>query len=1184
MLPTKSKLPGVSSSLLVCLCVIVLLLQQSTAVVTEMAARVEPVQITPGTSVRAEVTAGAGAVFKITAGKATLLRFSLDKGDLALITTVYGPASAKLIEHVSEEFEGVELSVPADSGGTYTIEIQSREKVDKPRPFELRVESLTPLTPEGWNDSEARKAMATATVLRAQWTDATIRQSLAEYDRATLVWTSLADFSGASQAALRSGDGYFLFSEYAEALKRYQSAATLAAKARDRVGEAKALTRLGRLYSYTGKNDLAEKQLTKAVHVLGPVGANTSTNFKNAYGETLSTMAEVTYAKGNMIKSSEQFAGALEFLQGDRKREAKVHLFAGYIAGGVGVPEKAIPEISRALDLYVATNDKAGEGLALTTLGLSHTFQGKPDHAIELHDKAIKVFQMIGDRHSEAIAFNAVAQVYETLQEYATALTYYEKALQIFHDRGALEFEAGTTFKVARMHRLMKHFDQALTFYERSLQLSRSAKKQRTEINALLDVAIVYAHQNRIEEALQLYRRVQKFYEGIGDRRGQAVALNAQGDFLLQNGKKKEAADTFRRALMLSEESTDKGVLIDTLYKVARAERALGRLEDALSTINRSLKAIEDLRENVGSPEFRTSYFSGVRKNYELCINVLMDLHRMRPGEGFDDQAFVRSEQSRARLLVDLVREAGADLRQDAPKELVIRERELKGLIQKHAQYQMVVKLNRKNPSEIAEVEDQIVKLNSEYQQIQAKLRVQNPRALSLAQLEPLTLKQVQDELRGDDLLLEFSFGEDRSHLWAVTTKSFQSFELPARKEIEDVAVELYKSVTARQQTNDAIDTTTYHEKIEESDELFKQKAGTLSDMLFSQVATQLGTKRLVLVTEGALQLVPFEALPVPGAQKSPNWLISDHEIVQLPSIATLRAIRAIERNDPDAAKRIAAVIADPVFTRNDDRVQGSSLSPATASAAPDANRHEFAQRALERLRSSSGPSRLTHASEEADAIAAAAPRGTTTVAKGFDATRETAMSAHLSGYQILHFATHGHLDNEHPELSGIVLTMVDKNGVEKNGVMPLHDIYSLDLSAELTVLSACQTALGKDIHGEGLVGLAHSFISAGSRSVVASLWKVDDQATATLMAHLYQSMLQNGMSPAAALRAAKLKVMQDKRWNAPYFWAGFVIQGEYTNHIAVENNTWRHLGVVVLLSLLLVSSVPLILRSRRKV
>ena len=437
--------------------------------------------------------------------------------------------------------------------------------------------------------------------------------------------------------------------------------------------------------------------------------------------------------------------------------------------------------------------------------------------------------------------------------------------------------------------------------------------------------------------------------------------------------------------------------------------------------------------------------------------------------------------------------------------------------------------------------------------------------ARPLAQYEPLSLQQIQKELRQDDILLEFSLGYERSHLWMVTPDTFQYFELPDRKTIEDLSIEVYKLVTRRHEQDG---------QAQSGESNVLQSAFKLSRMLFGQVASQLGNKRLVLVTQGELQLVPFDALPAPFApvesNESPKWLILDHEIDQLPSIATLRAIRASEKKNRDASDKIAAVIADPVYTTSDTRVQRSSRAPAVASAATDEDQPESAQRALEGLRN--GSARLTHSSEEADAIANAAPRGTTMIARGFEATRETAMNARLGEYQIVHFATHGFLDSEHPELSGIVLTMVDKNGVQKNGVMPLHDIYNMELSAELTVLSACQTALGKDVKGEGLVGLTHSFISAGSKSVVASLWKVDDRATAALMADLYQSMLQKGMSPAAALRAAKLKVMQDTRWSAPYYWAGFVVQGEYTNHITIETNSRRYLRVIALLSLLLIS------------
>jgi len=155
--------------------------------------------------------------------------------------------------------------------------------------------------------------------------------------------------------------------------------------------------------------------------------------------------------------------------------------------------------------------------------------------------------------------------------------------------------------------------------------------------------------------------------------------------------------------------------------------------------------------------------------------------------------------------------------------------------------------------------------------------------------------------------------------------------------------------------------------------------------------------------------------------------------------------------------------------------------------------------------------------------------------------------------------------------LSGIVLTRVDRNGALTNGLMPLHDIYSLNLSAELTVLSACQTALGKEIKGEGLVGLAHGFMAAGSKSVVASLWKVDDGATAVLMAHFYEAMLQQDMPPAAALRSAKLKMMREKGRSEPYYWAGFVLQGEYANQIAADYHPWLRPRLILLFLLILI-------------
>jgi CHAT domain-containing protein len=176
----------------------------------------------------------------------------------------------------------------------------------------------------------------------------------------------------------------------------------------------------------------------------------------------------------------------------------------------------------------------------------------------------------------------------------------------------------------------------------------------------------------------------------------------------------------------------------------------------------------------------------------------------------------------------------------------------------------------------------------------------------------------------------------------------------------------------------------------------------------------------------------------------------------------------------------------------------------------------------------------------------ALAAKGAGLKAVDFDANRATATNTDLSQYRIVHFATHGLLNSQHPELSGVVLSLLDEQAQPQDGFLRAHEIYNLNLPAELVVLSGCKTGLGKEIKGEGLVGLTRGFMYAGAARVVVSLWDVNDVATAELMKRFYQKMLAEGQRPAAALRAAQVAMWKEKRWQAPYYWAAFVLQGEW--------------------------------------
>ncbi|MGB8507576.1 MAG: CHAT domain-containing protein, partial [Pyrinomonadaceae bacterium] len=177
--------------------------------------------------------------------------------------------------------------------------------------------------------------------------------------------------------------------------------------------------------------------------------------------------------------------------------------------------------------------------------------------------------------------------------------------------------------------------------------------------------------------------------------------------------------------------------------------------------------------------------------------------------------------------------------------------------------------------------------------------------------------------------------------------------------------------------------------------------------------------------------------------------------------------------------------------------------------------------------------------------IEALTPPGERAVATGFDANLSRVTGGELADFRVIHFATHGLFNDDRPELSGLVLSRVDESGRGRESFLKASDIYDLRLNADLIVLSACRTGLGRHVNGEGLLGITRAFMYAGSRSVVASLWKVNDEATAKLMEQFYGAMFRDGLPPSAALRKAKEAVRSQGRWRSPYYWAGFVMQGE---------------------------------------
>jgi CHAT domain-containing protein len=373
-------------------------------------------------------------------------------------------------------------------------------------------------------------------------------------------------------------------------------------------------------------------------------------------------------------------------------------------------------------------------------------------------------------------------------------------------------------------------------------------------------------------------------------------------------------------------------------------------------------------------------------------------------------------------------------------------------------------------------------------------------------------------------------------YLWAVTRSRILVRKLPAKERIETAARKLYTLLATGERRKGETEKERY-DRIRRTDGEYWRTAATLSETLLGEAVRNLDVDRLVVVGDGALNRIPFSALPRPEGAPAvqPRPMVTRYEIVRLPSVAIWKALAGRRRASP-AEKRLA-VLADPVVDEGDPRLPSRARATSVPAASPFTALRGVPP-AISRM------PRLLATREEANRILNLVPEKEGLGALGFDANLSLVASGVLADYEVVHFATHGVVNSEHPELSGIVLSLFGPEGNREKGFLRLHDIYDLELPVRLVVLSACSTGLGKEIRGEGLVGLVGGFLSSGTQGVIASYWDVEDEATAELMTRFYRHLFVEGLSPPKSLQMAQGAMWSEKRWISPEFWGAFEFQG----------------------------------------
>jgi CHAT domain-containing protein/cytochrome c-type biogenesis protein CcmH/NrfG len=840
--------------------------------------------------------------------------------------------------------------------------------------------------------------------------------------------------------------------------------------------------------------------------------------------EVFREIGQLCYRVGNnekALKSFNLYRQFYEQLGTDRAAIGLIRIGEDY--ADLGDAKKAFEFFNEARKVYQKAGFIEGELNTLRTIGKTYLYLNKYQQSLEFFDRILVLSREIGDRQRMGTTLFDLGSVYMQLGDWEKALDVYNRSLEIYQEiEGEYSKKIDLYTQIAAVYQQLENFQKALEFYQKSVGLSRQSTSNLQLHSNLRKIGKLYAELGELEKALEAFDGALNLNE-----HSRFYLYTDLGQVYSQLGDSSRALALFQKSLQVYNNHSSENKA-GNWFGIAQIERNNGNFEEALTSIETALKLIEEQRMTRVSPEERQNFFASKQEYYEFYIDLLMELQEKNPSKGYNMRAFEIAERSKARSLLDLLAEAEIDINKGIDPELAIAERQLQEELDAIERRRVTLYNSDYTSEQAAAIEMERQYLLQKYQELQTKIRKVSPSYADLTQPQPLTTTEIQEKAIDDDtLLLHYFLGEKRSFLWAVGREGITSYQLPPKAEIEE-AVETFRKYLL-QSFSDPI--------------ILAKSSGIVYEMLLNPVAEAIGDRRLSIVADGILNYLPFSAISLPDPSGNHMYLplAIEREIVNLPSASTLAILRR-ETQDRNPAPKTIAIFADPVFNPDDKRLETPSLIAQN-------DRNNWEQYTLDRATRQTDIgnwTRLPGTRREAEAILALVEPSQRSYAVDFGANRTAATDPQLRDYQILHFATHGLLNNVNPNLSGILLSMFDKRGNFRNGFLRLNDVFNLDLQADLVVLSACQTGLGKPVRGEGLVGLTRGFMYAGAPRVIVSLWNVDDVATAEMMSRFYRLMFVEKLSPTAALRAAQLEMQRETEWKLPYYWAAFTLQGDW--------------------------------------
>ena len=849
----------------------------------------------------------------------------------------------------------------------------------------------------------------------------------------------------------------------------------------------------------------------------------------NEEWRTLSSIGHLYRGLNEHQKAREYFEQLLLVTRaaGDRVGEGWATSGLSWVYGNLGETQKTLEYLSAALAIFREAGDKQGEVAMLNQIGMTY-YYGFEEYqkALEFLTQGFSLAQSTGYRWGEANALYWLGVVYWTVGEYQESLDSYSKSLAFWRAAEEKSQEMTTLDNMGLVYYAMGDHRKALECYAQTLAFRRAKGQRSPEADTLTGIGAAYAALGENQQALESLNQGLSIYREVGNRQGVPYALRHIGNVYIAMNEPLKALDHFNQALPLDRGLRDQTAEARGLAGMAVAYRDLGDLNKARYHIEETLAITESLRSRLTSQELRTTYFASKWSYYQFYIDLLMRLDEQKPGAGYDAAALQASERARARSLLDLLAEAKVDVSEGIDPALKQKEKEIQARISR-LNSRMIEALGAAtaNKDLLEQVKEELKQTENSREQLETEIRKKHPKYAELKYPTPLKLEEIQGLLDERTALLEYSLGQERSFLYVVSKEGLSSYSLPGAAEINRLA----------QEVRSALDQPGRRELGR-----YVTAARKLYDLLVAPAAGQLKKKQqLLIVPDGVLYYLPFEALltaqPNTINQRELDYLLKSWAVSYVPSASVLANLR---RSEPATEHKIGGqerkeflAFAAPIY-----RAPHHSSSTAEHKVTRIV-RSIFDQQDRLDLQE------LKDSGREVAGIAKFYQPQQTAIYLGAAAKEESVKSnEHLPGARRIHFATHGLISERMPQHSGLVLTL-DQDARE-DGLLQVYEIFNLKLSADLVVLSACRTGLGKEVRGEGVIGLTRAFLYAGASTVTVSLWQVADRSTSDLMIHFYEQM-NAGHGKTEALRRAKLRMIEDSRHRHPFYWAPFILIGE---------------------------------------